>query len=185
MVVFLLWSPAGAFALNTLPLQAAPITLAWDAADDATVQGYRVYYGPINQLAPNHLDAGTNLSVTLFNLLANTRYRIYAVAYDAEGNESEPSNQLLLTPTVLSRVQMARLANGDFRLALRAAPGSICQVEYADAPNSSSWEVLGRAEADANGDLAVIDPAASQIPFRFYRAVRTPRPSPSDSPQAP
>jgi hypothetical protein len=178
MVLLLLGSHACAFALATLPLPAVPITLAWDSANDPAVQGYGIYYGPTNQWATNHIDAGTNLTVTLFNLRANTGYWIYAVSYDADGNESEPSNQLSLTPPVLSPMRIARLATGDFRLALRAAPGSVCQFEYADAPNSSIWETLGLATADANGDVAVIDPSDPQLRFRFYRAVRLSNPPP-------
>jgi hypothetical protein len=183
IVVLTLWSHVCAFALALEPIRAAPITLAWELANDPSIQGYRIYFGPINQLATNHIDAGTNLTVTLFDLLANTRYWLYAVSYDAAGNESVPSNLLLLTPPALSPVRIARLATGDIRLALRAAPGSVCQVEYADAPNSSIWQALNLATADANGNLAVIDPSDPQISFRFYRAVRFSNPPPSKEPQ--
>ena len=157
-------------------MKSAPVTLAWDLAKDPAVQGYGIYYGLTNQPATNHVNAGTNLTVRLFDLLANIGYQFYAVSYDAAGNESVPSNQLLLTPPVLSRVRIARLATGDFRLALRAAPGSVCQVEYADTPNSSTWQALGLATADVNGDVAVIDAASPQRPSRFYRAARLANP---------
>jgi hypothetical protein len=169
---------AHTFAAGTTPLKSAPITLAWDSAKDPLVQGYGVYYGLTNQPATNHVNTGTNLTVTLFDLLANTGYRFYAVSYNAAGNESVPSNQLLFTPPVLSPVRIARLSTGDFRLALRAAPGSVCQVEYADIPNSSTWQPLGLATADANGDLAVIDAAFPRRPSRFYRAARLANPPP-------
>ena len=166
------------FAGGAAPLKSAPVTLAWDPANDQSVQGYEIYYGPTNQPATNHVKMGANLTVTLFDLLANIGYRFYAVSYNAAGNESVPSNQLLLTPPVLSRARIARLATGDFRLSLRAAPGSVCQVEYADILNSSNWQVLGLATADANGDVAVIDPASPQRPSRFYRVARLGNPPP-------
>ena len=173
-----LWSHAHVFAVGTLPLKAAPITLAWDLANDPAVQGYGIYYGLTNQPAINYVHAGTNLSVTLFDLRANAGYQFYAVSYDTAGNESVPSNQLLLTPPVLSRVRIARLVTGDFRIALRAAPGSVCKVEYTDTPDSSTWQPLSPATADANGNVTVLDPASPPRPARFYRAVQLANPPP-------
>jgi hypothetical protein len=170
-VVSFLWPLIPAFALGIAPLRSAPVTLAWNSANDPLVQGYTVYYGRTNQPATIRIDVGTNLTVTIFDLIANTGYQFYAVSYDAAGNESVPSNLLQLTPPVLSRARIDHLATGEFRIALRAAPGSVCQVEYADAPNSSTWQLLSFATADANGDLAVVDAASAQPPSRFYRVV--------------
>lgn len=178
ILVLSLWPLAHIFAAGTALLKSAPVILTWDPANDPSVQGYGIYYGLTNQPATNHVNAGTNLTVRLFDLLANTGYHFYAISYDAAGKESVPSNQLLLTPSVLSRVRLARLATGDFRLALRAAPGSVCQVEYADTPNSGTWQTLGLATADANGDVAVIDPPSPQRPSRFYRVARLANPPP-------
>lgn len=166
------------FAALPVPLKSAPVTLAWNPANDPAVQGYGIYYGLTNQPATNYVNAGTNLTVTLFDLQANAGYRFYAVSYNAAGTESVPSNQLLLTPPVLSRVRIARLATGNFRLALRAAPGSVCQVECADTPDSSLWLPLGLATADVNGNVAVMDAAAPDRPARFYRVARLANPPP-------
>lgn len=185
ILVLLLWPHVYAFAVGPVPLKAAPITLAWDSANDPSVQGYGIYYGPTNQLATNHINAGTNLTITLFDLLASTGYWFYAVSYDAVGNESVPSNQLLLTPLLLSPVRIAPLVLGSFRLTLRASPGSVCRVEYADPPNSSTWLTLDVTTADANGDLAVIDPTFPQRPSRFYRAAWLSNPLSLTEPQLP
>lgn len=170
--VLWLWPHAPVLAVGAVPLKAAPITLAWESANDPAVQGYGIYYGLTNQPANNYVNAGTNLFVKLFDLRADTGYQFYAVSYDAAGNESVPSNQLRLTPPVMSRVRIARLATGDFRIALRAAPGSVCQVEYADSPDRSPWEPLGLATADANGNVTILDSASPPRPARFYRAVQ-------------
>ena len=178
ILVLLLWPLVHAIAGGTAPLKSAPVTLAWDPANDPSVRGYGIYYGLTNQPATNHINAGTNLTVTLFDLLANNGYQFYAVSYNAAGTESGPSNPLLLTPPVLSRVQIARRATGDFRIVLRAAPGSVCQVEYADTPTSSIWQVLGLVTADVNGDVVVLDPVAPERPSRFYRVARLANPPP-------
>lgn len=178
IVIILVSSGVHTFAVGTSPLRAAPITLAWDPANDPAIHGYGIYYGVTNQPATNHVNAGQNLSVTLFDLQANTGYQFYAVSYDAAGNESVPSNQLLLTAPVMSRLRIAQLATGEFRLALRAAPGSVCQLEYTDALNSSTWQTLGLRTADANGDVAVIDATLPSRPSRFYRVARLALPPP-------
>jgi len=163
-----------------LPLQSAPVTLAWNAVNDPSVQGYAVYYGPTTHPDTNFVDASTRLSVTLFNLLADTSYWFYAVAYDAAGNESVPSNALIFTspPPVCPRLGIARLATGEFRLALFAVPGSVFLFEYADQPGGGLWESLCLATADANGALAVTDLATPPPPSRFYRATWLANPPP-------
>lgn len=182
ILILLLWPQVQTFAgggapLKAAPVKSAPVTLAWNPAEDPTVKGYGIYYGLANLPATNHVDAGTNLTVTLFNLLADTSYRIYAVSYNAAGDESVPSNELLLTPQVLSPVRIARLVDGEVRLTLRAAPGSVCQVEYADTPDDGTWQVFGLAVADAMGEVAVIDPALPQPSSRFYRVARLGNPT--------
>ncbi len=168
------------FAAAALPLKAAPVTLAWNSANDPSVQGYGIYYGPTNQPTTNYVDASTNLSVTLFDLVANMGYWFYAVAYDAAGNQSVPSNSLMFTapPPVCPRLGIERLATGEFRLALFAAPGSVFQFEYADQPSGGPWEILGLGIPDANGGLAVIDLATSHPAARFYRAAWLANPPP-------
>ena len=67
MVVLVFWGLAHTYAELTAPLLSAPVTLAWNPANDPTVQGYGIYYGPTNQPATNYVNAGNNVSVTLFN----------------------------------------------------------------------------------------------------------------------
>lgn len=177
VIVLSVWPLAHTFAGGTGSLKSAPLTLAWNPAEDPSVKGYGLYYGPANQPATNYVSAGTNLTVTLFDLLADTSYRFYAVSYDAAGNESVPSNELLVTPRLLTRLRIVRLSTGEVHLALRAAPGTVCQVEYTETPSLSNWQVLGLAVADAMGDVVVIDPASLQEPSRFYRVARLSSPT--------
>jgi Fibronectin type III domain len=71
------------------------VTLAWDASPDASVVGYRVYYGL--DIPTNSIMVGTNLSTTVPNLLAGATYTFAATAVDGLGIESLPSNQVLYT----------------------------------------------------------------------------------------
>jgi hypothetical protein len=150
---------------------AMPVTLAWNAAQDAAIRGYAVYYGLTNQPATNRVDAGTNLQVTVLSLQPNQGYRFYAVSYNAVGIESLPSNEIKLIPPVLSKLQIARLANGQMQLSFKAAPGTSCRVQYASKPSGATWQTLATTATDSLGAAVVVDATAAQSASRFYRAV--------------
>jgi hypothetical protein len=151
------------------PLLAMPITFAWNPASDPAVRGYALYHGPTNQPATNRVDAGTSNSTTLQGLRANTGYRFYAVSYNAAGVESIPSNELQLVVPALSRLQLARQADGSMRLSGKAAPGTVCTVQFTPSLNPAAWQALAQATADQLGNVIAIDATASQAPSRFYR----------------
>lgn len=150
---------------------AVPVTLAWGAADDPTVAGYAIYYGPTNQVATNRVDAGVNLRVTIFNLQASRTYKFYAVSYNAAKVESMPSNQVLVTSPVISKLQISRLTDGNMRLAFKAAPGTSCRIQYASKPTGAPWQTLTSTTTDLVGQAAVTDSGAKLVSSRFYRAV--------------
>lgn len=152
-----------------LPLYAMPITLAWSPADDASVTGYAVYYGLINQPATNRFDAGTNTSATIFRLLANAPYRFFAVSYNALDQESVPSNELLFTPPALSPLRLTRQSSGDLQLKAKAAPGSVCTIQYTPTLQPADWQTLTHATADQAGNVITLDTSGSRAPSRFYR----------------
>ena len=153
------------------PLYSMPVTLAWNPANDATVKGYAIYYGPTNQPATNRVDVGLSNTVTLFNLRANVSYKLYAVSYNAAGVESMPSNDLLLTLPALSRLQLARQSDGSMQLSGKAAPGTVCTVLFAPTPQTASWQPLMQTTSDQVGNVIARDVSARQVTSRFYRVV--------------
>src|SRR4051812_283398 len=64
------------------------VTLAWDPSTDASVTGYRVYYGVLTGVYTNIVDAGSATNVTLSSLQTGTRYFFAATAVDNLGQES-------------------------------------------------------------------------------------------------
>ena len=150
-------------------LRSVPVTLAWDANTDPTVRGYALYYGPTNQPATNRIDAGSSQSVTFLNLQADVTYSFRAVSYSTNGTESVPSNQILVRPPALSRLQLTKQQAG-FRIALKAAPGAVCRIEYADAPTGAAWRPLTNVTATTLGDVIALDTTTNKPPVRFYRA---------------
>ncbi len=163
---------------------AAPIGLGWNASADSAVTGYAVYYGSVSQPALTRLNAGTNLSCRISNLVVGVTYQIYAVSYNWQGVESRPSNELLFTPVGLPNpapatgplLQISRQANGRMRLSSQVTPGTICGIQFASTPNPSTWQTLTNVTANTAGEVVALDMSASQVPQRFYRLALSPQP---------
>lgn len=73
------------------------VTLAWDASPDATVTGYRVYYGGASGNYTNSAAVGNVTTATFANLVDGGTYYFAAVAYDSTGTESPFSNEATYT----------------------------------------------------------------------------------------
>jgi hypothetical protein len=158
---------------------AAPLTLGWSAASDATVRGYAIYYGRTNQTTTTRVDAGANLSCTVSGLIIGVTYRIYAVSYNAQGVESTASNQLLFTPQTAPsapRLQIARQSDGSMRLSYQVASNAVCAIQFAAKPNATYWQTLTNVTASQLGDVIATDFSASQVSQRFYRAALSSQP---------
>jgi hypothetical protein len=75
------------------------IQLAWDKSPSDKVTGYRIMIGARPGDYTDTVNVGNEGSVTLTNLKKGTKYYIVAVALDAEGNKSAPSNEIeVVTP---------------------------------------------------------------------------------------
>lgn len=154
---------------GAVPLRASPLILAWYPSPDPTVAGYAIYYGPANQPATNRMDTGKTQRATFTNLQAGLSYNFYAVSYGPTGLESLPSNAILISPPVLSRAQLTRQSN-KWQVALRAAPGTVCRVEYADAPVGATWRTLTNVTANSLGEVIALDSTTNNVAARYYRA---------------
>jgi hypothetical protein len=76
--------PAGAAA--------GSVRLAWDASPDQRVTGYEIRFGIRPGDYPWSEKVGNQTTATLTGLEVGTKYYIVAVAVDAHGNKSNPSN---------------------------------------------------------------------------------------------
>jgi len=167
---FLLILPEFTRLEAVVALPASPCTLGWNLCQDVSVSGYVLYFGMSGSLTTNRQVLGMTNSVTLFNLLASSNYFFYVAAYDANGIESPPSNILNYKPQVLSSLNLTSPSEKTMNLQFRAAPGSVCQIEYTPSLNPAQWQILGSATADSNGNITITDPEAGNSPARFYRA---------------
>ena len=69
------------------------VVLAWDASPDASVTGYRVYYGVASGDYTNSAVVGNVTTATFANLVEGVTYYFSATAYDSSGVESPFSNE--------------------------------------------------------------------------------------------
>jgi hypothetical protein len=79
------------------PVYSAQVTLAWDANPDPNIAGYRVYYGTSSRDYSFYADVGNQTTCTIANL-QNTMYYFAATAYDAGGQQSPYSAEVVYSP---------------------------------------------------------------------------------------
>jgi hypothetical protein len=87
-------------ALAVLQTPGTTITLGWDPSTDPSVVGYHLYYGVASGTYTNMIDAGTNTSVTVSNLVPGVTYYFAVTTYTAAGVESMPSSEITYTVPV-------------------------------------------------------------------------------------
>ena len=81
------------------------MTLAWDASTNASVMGYKIYYGTESGVYDSSVDTGTNTCVTITNLQPGQVYYIAATDYDTNGWESPFSDEFsYLVPGIIKLV---------------------------------------------------------------------------------
>lgn len=74
------------------------VGLAWDPSPDSSVTGYAIYYGKSSGVWTTRVDVGNVTNTTITLVADGSTYFFVATAYDANGLESEPSNEVNYTP---------------------------------------------------------------------------------------
>jgi Fibronectin type III domain/FG-GAP-like repeat len=82
------------FGLLLQALPASAVTLVWDPSTGPGVVGYRLYYGPSRGSPTQTIDVGNTTSFTVSGLQGGNSYYFVVTAYDANGLESLPSNEV-------------------------------------------------------------------------------------------
>ena len=74
---------------------AASVTLAWDASAAPELAGYKLYYGYASRSYRLSVNVGQATTAALSGLDEAKVYYLAVVAYDAHGNESDFSNEVI------------------------------------------------------------------------------------------
>jgi hypothetical protein len=84
-----------------IPAFAGQASLAWNASPGPFVAGYYVHYGLASHAYTWTIDVGNRTDHTVLNLGAGQTYFFAVTAYDAARNESQPSNEVSATISVV------------------------------------------------------------------------------------
>jgi hypothetical protein len=148
-------------------------SFTWDPSLSTDVAGYVLYYGNASGAYDHRLDVGLNTSTNLSDLVPGLTYFVVVSAYDAAGDESNPSNELSFiapTPVPLS-IELAS-PNG-IRLSWTAVAGQTYRVQYSSNLLQSSWTDLGTPITATNSFVYVTEDIIG-VTQRFYRVMPAP-----------
>ena len=127
------------------PLFAAgSVTLAWDASPDASVTGYRIYYGAASLSYTNSTTVGNVTNATLTGLVAGTTYFFAATALNSTNVESDFSNETTFTVPTSTTTQAPTITTQPASQSVPAgATASFTVVASGSAPLSYQWRWNG------------------------------------------
>jgi hypothetical protein len=139
------------------PASTHSVTLAWDAAPESVVTGYRVSIGTSSGQYTQTQEGGLATQMTLGGLEFGQTYHAIVTSLGDGGVESEPSTELSFTvqpPPLPLGAQVAFNASGQGMLqwnfpvaALTSSPEFIIQ----SSPDLINWTVVETVSADQPG----------------------------------
>jgi hypothetical protein len=135
--------------LSVQNVHGADVTLAWDPNPEASLKGYKVYYGSASGNYSFMVDVGNWTSLTISGLEAGKTYYFAATAYGPAGEESGMSDELRYdTPRPDSNFLSPTKASGDtasYTINASAGPnGSISSSGIITARRGSSKTIIIR-----------------------------------------
>jgi fibronectin type 3 domain-containing protein len=142
------------------------VTLAWNPSADATVTGYRLYYGAASGQYTNSVAAGNTTSCTVTGLVNGTTYFFATTAHNASGVESPFSNEVSYS-VAFSRLQITAQDATGLTLAIEGVAGRPYNIEASE--NLGNWAVIGTITTSASGRANFKDTQAGNLSRRFYR----------------
>lgn len=165
---------------GTTLLAGCSVSLAWDPCLDASVAGYKVYYGTTSHDYTAALDAGNTASATVSGLTEGATYYFAVTAYDASGAESDFSDEIARVASVSQsgsgtnsgsatqpQIQIHRATTGTFTLTTSGPAGHT--YEMLASADLKTWTVIATMTLGSGGLLDFTDPNAANFPQRFYR----------------
>jgi hypothetical protein len=126
---------------------AAQVTLAWDASDEAT--GYKIYYGLASNQYTSVVDVGNDLTYTFTDLHDGDTYYFAATAYDASHLESDYSTEVSYNSTSPAEILWMNATTGQTAIwylnngavSGTAAPGGADPI----------WTIVATADFNSDG----------------------------------
>lgn len=148
------------------------MAFAWNPSPDTNVIGYILYYGTISGNYASRLDVGTNTTTTVSGLTEGQTYSCVVTAYDAQNQESEPSNELAFVVPGVIRLASTVGSGYPVTLSFPVAPARSYAVQA--TVDFSSWDTIYQTNATMNCWVNLVDAQATSFPARFYRVALLP-----------
>jgi hypothetical protein len=144
------------------------VILAWDSIADTNVVGYAIYYGTNSGSYVSRLDAGGNNAISVPGLTEGLTYYFVVTAYDAQGEESDPSNEVAYVVPGVLVLTPATNPGDPMRITFPVASSHWYELQATG--DLQSWTTIWQTDPIfGNGWLEYDDFAASLYPARFYR----------------
>lgn len=142
------------------------ITLAWNNPSlvDASIAGYKIYYGTASGNYSNVVTVGVTNSVMISDLTAGATYYFAASTYEKTGTESGLSNQTSYVVPLSPVLSSLGSAGGLFSFAISGATGKQCVIQA--STNLLNWISLHTNTAP----FTFVDTNAPRFNQRYYRA---------------
>ena len=147
------------------------VKFRWNASTSTDVTGYRVHFGTASGAYTSNVVFGNVTSGTVSGLAEGVTYYFAVSAFNADGLESDPSNEVSFK-TGLHTSQIQTSADGQSVLAMRGQIGRQYDIEASEDLNT--WKLIARVTIPDGGSLRFSDPDSPLFARRFYRT----RPSP-------
>lgn len=153
------------------------VALAWDADAGPYVAGYIVHYGVASGVYTNSLDVGTNINATVPGLQEGATYYFAVTAYNTDGLESNPSNEISFQVPVVFHITGPSL-----QLTPSTPLGGPTLIQFLGSA-SQTYELQASADLQAWSTiwyslpqttsqlLEYQDLEAANSPLRFYRLI--------------
>lgn len=149
--------------LGMLALPAHAMGFAFDPSPGAA--GYFVYTTEASCDYTSRIDLGPATTGTIGGLDAGQAYYFVVTAYDADGSEGFPSNEVSFTPGLpVSAQPIGWQADGSFLVAVSGT--GLCDVMVSE--DLAAWSPLARS-VELSGSFAIRDTSAAGHTARFYK----------------
>ncbi len=157
------------------------VSLAWDPSPDTNVTGYIIYWGTNSDSAglnaanatvdyTARLDVGNQIPATLTNLPAGGTYYFVVTAYNADGLESLPSNEVAYTVPGSLRLTLSLAGERQINFVTEAGKSYFLQT----SSNLVQWTTIQQMQASSNTWDYFLDSTVPSVPARFYRIFADP-----------
>lgn len=143
------------------------VTLAWNPSTDPDVAGYFLCYGASSGSYTSQIDAGTNTTATASGLREGQTYYFAFTAYDAQGVQSDPSNEVPYIAPGILLLSSGKNSGDPMNIKFPVAPAHWYEVQA--TPDFQSWSTVWQTTPATSNDWAHFSEPTNSA--RFYRLV--------------